>query len=407
MRSSLRHLACAALAAAAALLTAAPPASATAATPTRAADSGLQFVQLTDWLDADHPLPALPRTTRFRQPHLPPLAPLDPPDPDLRQQCATHADEAASGTGWIKSRFESCHHQPQDLVLVTKGTGEPVGTLQFDEWILGFTYDGSRRVDYVASVENIVVSTEPGQDARTWSINMDFSSVVSGSGGQIVRPSQEHRDDLLGQWNTTPQWTLTYTSPDDTATAPYKVVTANITVALSVAAPGADLWDNPVPQHSNVRFDSAGAVAGKFSGTVFTDAKVVIPFSLTSFPQSARHYDDALHHTERTFPSIIGKSVPGEDRPLHRTLDSGRQTANNDAAVKTCKDVWGPYDGNLLNCDEYPFASTQEGAALGDGNYSARVIDAGDNQAAGRWLNSNYTLNRIIDGDAFYITITP
>ncbi|WP_352247673.1 NucA/NucB deoxyribonuclease domain-containing protein [Amycolatopsis nalaikhensis] len=53
--------------------------------------------------------------------------------------------------------------------------------------------------------------------------------------------------------------------------------------------------------------------------------------------------------------------------------------------------MWGPYDGNLLNCDEYPFKSTREGAAKGDGNYSARLIDARDNQAAGNWLNSNYT----------------
>ncbi|MEU4674700.1 NucA/NucB deoxyribonuclease domain-containing protein [Amycolatopsis sp. NPDC023774] len=92
---------------------------------------------------------------------------------------------------------------------------------------------------------------------------------------------------------------------------------------------------------------------------------------------------------------------------MHRTLNSATQTANNNAARATCAAVWGPYDGNLLNCDEYPFASTQEGAGPGNGNYSARLIDAGDNQAAGRWLDSNYTLNRIIDGDPYYIAITP
>ncbi|MFD2415537.1 NucA/NucB deoxyribonuclease domain-containing protein [Amycolatopsis pigmentata] len=99
--------------------------------------------------------------------------------------------------------------------------------------------------------------------------------------------------------------------------------------------------------------------------------------------------------------------MPGATTPLHRTLNTATQDANNAAARKTCDNVWVPYDGKLLNCDEYPFASTEEGAAKGDGNYSARLIDAGDNQAAGRWLNSNYTLNRILDGDALSIAITP
>jgi hypothetical protein len=83
---------------------------------------------------------------------------------------------------------------------------------------------------------------------------------------------------------------------------------------------------------------------------------------------------------------VIGKNVPGEAAALHRTANSDTQGANTREAVRTCKDVWGPYDGQQLNCDEYPFATTREGASNAGGNYSARLIDATDNQNAGRWL---------------------
>ncbi|MFD4190812.1 NucA/NucB deoxyribonuclease domain-containing protein [Amycolatopsis thermoflava] len=328
---------------------------------------------------------------------------------DLRQECQQHA-EADSAQGWIKSRFESCHRHHYDLVLARRGTNERIGTLAFDLWVLGFAYDGTRRVDYVASAENIIVSQEAADaDPTQWGIDMRFSAAVVNSAGSIANPNQA-RTALLGSWDTTPQWTITYTSPSDTATDPYGIVNGNVQLTLGVYGEGGDItpWSDDTLRYSNIRFDSAGRVAGKNEGAVFTNARVVIPFSLSSptFPQSARHYNDAINNPVLTFPSGP-KNVPGVNAPLHRTLNATIQDANNRAARKTCDEVWGPYDGTLLNCDEYPFATTQEGAAKGDGNYSARLIDARDNQAAGSWLVSNYTLNRLLDGDAFYIAITP
>jgi hypothetical protein len=44
---------------------------------------------------------------------------------------------------------------------------------------------------------------------------------------------------------------------------------------------------------------------------------------------------------------------------------------------------------------------------LGHGNYSARLIDAKDNQAAGNLLGLFYNSNRILDGDVFDVATTP
>ncbi|WP_199921200.1 NucA/NucB deoxyribonuclease domain-containing protein [Streptomyces globisporus] len=47
--------------------------------------------------------------------------------------------------------------------------------------------------------------------------------------------------------------------------------------------------------------------------------------------------------------------------PRPTSADHLHRRKNRKAANDTCVDVWGPYDGTKLNCDEYPFASTYEG----------------------------------------------
>lgn len=112
-----------------------------------------------------------------------------------------------------------------------------------------------------------------------------------------------------------------------------------------------------------------------------------------------------------TFPSFVGKTVPGEEQPLHRLVDRAKQDTNRAAAIKTCDDVWGDCSGSGLECDEYPFSSTYERAAAGGDSptrrYSSRLIDAADNGAGGTMILAVYTQNRILGGDPFYVTITP
>lgn len=93
---------------------------------------------------------------------------------DLRQQCANHAAQAKAATGWIKSRFESCQKRPFDLVLRDVRGTTSIGRLWFGQWVLGFAYDGSRRVDYVASIENIKVQPLPTEDATQWRVGQHF-----------------------------------------------------------------------------------------------------------------------------------------------------------------------------------------------------------------------------------------
>lgn len=63
--------------------------------------------------------------------------------------------------------------------------------------------------------------------------------------------------------------------------------------------------------------------------------------------------------------------------------NTDQQQPNRDRATKKCNDVRGDYSGTSLQCDGNPFASTKERGA-DNLRYSARLIDAPDNEASER-----------------------
>ncbi|GGU99077.1 NucA/NucB deoxyribonuclease domain-containing protein [Kitasatospora aureofaciens] len=339
-------------------------------------------------------------------------------DPGLEEECAKHP-EADSPTGWIKNRFEMCVHRHYDLVLATPDRSVTLGRLRFDAWVLGFAYDGQRKVDYVVSVKDIIDEPVPGEDSSKWSISQDVNFSGQGS-GSVTKPDKQSRVELIGSWKQQPLWTLTYTAPDKGPLydqGDQQIVKADLTLSMRVTSPNTRTspWSEFGAAKSNVRFDYAGPVAGKYKGTVFTDgrAELVMKLSDPAVRESALHIKDAQNNPERTFPSFNGKSIPGAKQPLHRLIDRAKQDENRRVAIATCNEVWGDYSGSGLQCDEYPFSSTYEGANQKDsaGNlvnrYSARLIDGKDNGDGGNMIKDVFTINRILDNDPFYVTIVP
>ncbi|MEU3491223.1 NucA/NucB deoxyribonuclease domain-containing protein [Streptomyces massasporeus] len=56
-------------------------------------------------------------------------------------------------------------------------------------------------------------------------------------------------------------------------------------------------------------------------------------------------------------------------------------------------------------CDEFPFASTKEGAGLGDGNFSVRYVPGTENSKAGSELADWYGSDRILHNNAYGIHV--
>lgn len=335
---------------------------------------------------------------------------------DLRTDCGRHQTEAARVQGWARSRFEQCYHSTEKVNLYDTN-GNYYGYFDFELWILAFAYDGSRRVDYVTSVENVHQSTSLSDDLTFLTIRFDCRS------SEVSCSTNLSRTDTIRGWYTKSTMdTITITSPDDVGTGPYKIVDFMETIGFT----GEYRNGNTVPFYKDtqainrVRFDSANAALGngKFKGTVFTDnaPRLELHLSGAGYDEEARHVDDTLHHPERTFPALIGKNAPGEttDDPLHRLMDKDRADSNHTASVAICTDIWGPnYTAGDMECDEYPFKSTYEGSSVstdghpGSWHGSARPIPAADNGKGGTELGKFYGANRVLDHDPFTVTVVP
>lgn len=104
--------------------------------------------------------------------------------------------------------------------------------------------------------------------------------------------------------------------------------------------------------------------------------------------ESAQHIQDALNDPSKDVPHVL-------TRLFH---DTARRELNRAISRQYCVDNEGPTPPNM-DCDEFPFASTYQGAAQGNGNFSARYIDYQDNRRVGAILNAFMNAYRVIDSE--------
>lgn len=221
---------------------------------------------------------------------------------------------------------------------------------------------------------------------------------------------------------------MTVTSLNETGILPYFITPTQVTTHLAFGIrDGRTLPGGGDFSLANVRFDSGNNKIGHapFHGTVFPDHIPKLALSAAAgspYRQEALHVYDAIHRPVRTFPSFVGKSPPTR---LTRYMGD---VNNTDEARKICVDVWGKDysqppglpgpDPNRLDCDEYPFSSTYQGARLATtsheyptGNWrawhgSARPINWQQNQEGGNALGAFHGAHRLLDGDAFDVSAT-
>ncbi|MFD7705229.1 NucA/NucB deoxyribonuclease domain-containing protein [Streptomyces caelestis] len=111
------------------------------------------------------------------------------------------------------------------------------------------------------------------------------------------------------------------------------------------------------------------------------------------YPELAQHIEDA-----QNIKNLPGKH--GTKRYLTRLTNKTKIRENRNTA---CPSSLQRPPGK--QCDEYPFASTWQGAKSGDGNFSRRMINAKQNEDGGRALSKFYLYNRIIEKDKFLVWI--
>lgn len=186
----------------------------------------------------------------------------------------------------------------------------------------------------------------------------------------------------------TPSWKITFKSPAAAATATMTRTAAQVRC------------DNAVPGRNII-------------GCVVPGITPYIRYDGTSFVEFGAHVAGA---------QASGLRGGSAANPLHRLVDATTQAANRNTA---CPASLPRPTGK--SCDEYPFASTYEGASLSGGGprtqgwcqvtlsgtpstgasgYSVCMINAAENSQAGSLMNSVlFVPMRVIDSDAFYVQI--
>lgn len=137
----------------------------------------------------------------------------------------------------------------------------------------------------------------------------------------------------------------------------------------------------------------------------------------------ALHIRDAQNTPDKTFPFVgAGKEIPGRytgsrsDPGLTRVPYDGSVYNDNSAEKDKACQARGQYVNQTnfgwrpptsgQQCDEYPFASTDQGAGNYTGNFSVRVVPKGENGSAGSVLRYYYFSDRILySSDTFYVEI--
>lgn len=129
-------------------------------------------------------------------------------------------------------------------------------------------------------------------------------------------------------------------------------------------------------------------------GCVFPDFIPTIAYSLSdpTVTQTAAHIQRAQL---KGYPGGPGASA------LTRTMNRGKIKLNRRLACRNFKKMPGG------SCDEYPFASTEQGQAFTHHSVSTEDVLLSDNVTAGRRLGIFYSADRVIDGDPFHVQITP
>lgn len=197
-----------------------------------------------------------------------------------------------------------------------------------------------------------------------------------------------------------------------TATTPGSIGNTVSTWTMTFKAPGTTAASELETQSPLIRCDTA------VPGTSTTGC--VVPDITPSIDYSGGWGEFQTHVQGAQASGLPGGS---DLNPLHRLVDSTLQTSNRN---KACPASYPRPSGKT--CDEYPFASTMEGAFTGGGTartqpwcqisltappstgptgYSVCMIDGALNSLAGSVMQSVlFVPMRVLDGDAFVVSFS-
>lgn len=144
------------------------------------------------------------------------------------------------------------------------------------------------------------------------------------------------------------------------------------------------------------------------SGCRFSGYPAVFDVSLSDSEtdESAAHIKVA----QEILPGMIGRwneDPASRGKALTRLINDNVNTKNRAESKRLCAARFPDQVGTGLNCDEYPFAATNQGASLvPETSMSVKFILGADNQKVGGRLGTFLCNNaRVLDGEEFWVKV--
>ncbi|MEW1700101.1 NucA/NucB deoxyribonuclease domain-containing protein [Streptomyces sp. NPDC093249] len=367
-------------------------------------------------------LAAPPRTASSFDANAP--AALSYPDPARAMtglECRTTL--GSSSNFFLKSRFAICSGASFLQTWLRNGT--PVGESVFDVVVVGTIPLNSRQITVTYYVMNQRTTGTTGAAAMgitlKASIAASWPSNVAYSYGGTLLPATR----TWASFQTANSVATTLTAPNGVGSnGPTESIAAVYQPAVSVSAPAP--WKLGGSTGGNVfmlapRWDKASYLPSATGAAAFSYLGVLYYSKAVGSPERAvaLHIEKAYLTPGQTQPPSSTKKIPGQSTDEYLTRlynDNARRDRNRSVAVSTCVKYWGPnYAEGGKQCDEFPFASTYQGAAGSEydvnqlpNNFSALPLDGTENGNAGTLLSQFYSKYRVIDGpdDGFLVQIT-
>ncbi|MFF7928993.1 NucA/NucB deoxyribonuclease domain-containing protein [Streptomyces mirabilis] len=291
-------------------------------------------------------------------------------------------DDHGANAQWYVTRFKACGIFPADLTVHDSRTGEVVGRMHYLTVAYAYSVRDDKRWAYQVQLEQ--VSSSGAATGSSGSGSGTCAGKCKVHHGDFPSQPMSQTKDVVGQFflDSTIRATPKGDKGEGQASASWKFTNpawAGPTNAVTLPTPPVRC-DNALPGTSKI-------------GCVMPNIPEMVYAKNGPYPELAKH----IEYAQNT------KNLPGKhgtQRYLTRLTNQTKITQNR---KKACPSSRHRPPGK--QCDEYPFASTWQGASTGGGQFSWRMINATQNEDGGRALKNFYGYNRIIEKDKFLVWI--
>jgi hypothetical protein len=320
----------------------------------------------------------------------------------LPQWCIDHAF-----TGWWQDRTNACEIGQGTVTVIDVNTGAVTGQMGFFEKSLSYT---NATITRWAQQLQIAPFSAWGT-----ALGSTVQGAASCSSGACILVSSS----FPPQAATTTSTASGESFFDTTATAPGAIDSALTKFTYFFTNPAWVAPSNSLDvKPPVVRCDNALPGNNTLPGCVFPDYTPTMVYAQN--PADPRSFPELAHHISDAQASGLPGAYPN-GQLLYRLTDSTLIERNRSTA---CKSSYPRPEGKT--CDEYPFASTWQGAYTGGGSprtfnwcqipkvpqgitgpdgYSVCMIDALQNSNGGLALLSFYNSNRVLSSNTFRVWI--